>query len=98
MGKSTQRWLEVFPYHSRGAMGDVAKVLGVSEQQIRRLTKRFPYARARDMPFSLKSEGCRDLPLNEEPYECLDNGRISGRGSRYADASLWIGALGSTHP
>ncbi len=56
-------------YHSRGAMGDVAKVLGVSEQQIRRLTKRFPYARARDMrAFLLSQKECRDLPLNEEPY------------------------------
>ena len=36
-------------YKSRGAMGDVAKVLGVSEYQIRRVTERFPYAGARDM-------------------------------------------------
>ncbi|HAW01791.1 MAG: DNA polymerase III subunit alpha [Limisphaerales bacterium] len=56
-------------YKSRGAMGDVAKVLGVSEYQIRRLTERFPYAGARDMStFASKNQECQDLPLQEEPY------------------------------
>jgi DNA-directed DNA polymerase III PolC len=56
-------------YKSRGAMGDVAKVLGVSEYQIRRVTERFPYAGARDMSsFIARNQECRDLPLQEEPY------------------------------
>ncbi len=56
-------------YKSRGAMVDVAKVLGVSEYQIRRVTERFPYSGARDMStFIAQNQECRDLPLNEEPY------------------------------
>ena len=56
-------------YKSRGAMGDVAKVLGVSEYQIRRVTERFPYAGAKDMgTFIAQNQECRDLPLQEEPY------------------------------
>ncbi len=56
-------------YQSRGAMGDVAKVLGVSEHQIRRITERFPYASPGDMLENVsENQACRDLPLQEEPY------------------------------
>ena len=56
-------------YRARGAMGDVAKVLGVSEQQVRRITKRFPHVHSRDMRASiLGQQECKDLPLDEEPY------------------------------
>lgn len=56
-------------YQARGAVGDVAKVLGVSEQQIRTLTKLFPHADATHITALLKERReCADLPLNEEPY------------------------------
>ncbi|HWW00873.1 MAG TPA: DNA polymerase III subunit alpha [Candidatus Acidoferrum sp.] len=57
-------------FQSRSAFAEVAKVLGVSEYQVRRLTERLPH-------FSQPSElaeavagtlECRDLPLDQEPY------------------------------
>lgn len=57
-------------FQARSALGDVAKVLGVSEYQIRRITEHLPY----HLQPSLIDEAvkqpmeCRDLPLNEEPY------------------------------
>jgi DNA-directed DNA polymerase III PolC len=70
-------------YQARGAVGDVAKVLGVSEQQIRRITERFPWSFGSTFEEKSKPEflgrnliarlkeipECRDLPLDEEPYK-----------------------------
>lgn len=70
-------------YRARGAVGDVAKVLGVSEYQIRRITERFPHSfgggwaphqpdpdHASDALLTrLKNRPeSADLPLTEEPY------------------------------
>src|SRR5262249_50796148 len=56
-------------YQARGAVGDVAKVLGVSEHQVRRFTERFPWSGGRDLAERLRENvECRDLPLEEEPY------------------------------
>ena len=56
-------------FHARAAVGDVAKVLGVSEYQIRRFTEHFPWTGARGLEQLLRqSPECRDLPLDEEPY------------------------------
>jgi DNA polymerase III alpha subunit/nucleotidyltransferase/DNA polymerase involved in DNA repair len=56
-------------YQARGAVGDVAKVLGVSEHQIRRFTEHFPWTGARGVEEALRqSQECRDLPLDEDPY------------------------------
>lgn len=70
-------------YHARGAVGDVAKVLGVSEYQIRRITERFPSSFGRggwtnnDKPAAKGEELLTklqnrpesvDLPMTEEPY------------------------------
>jgi DNA-directed DNA polymerase III PolC len=57
-------------YQSRSAVGDVAKVLGVSEFQIRRLTERLPHVRPQALSeaIALRQE-CRDLPLTEEPFQ-----------------------------
>ena len=56
-------------FQARGAVGDVAKVLGVSEYQIRRFTEHFPWSGARGLVELLRlSPECRDLPLDEEPY------------------------------
>jgi DNA polymerase-3 subunit alpha len=56
-------------YQARGAVGDVGKVLGISEYQIRRFTEHFPWGRAKDLEATLReSQECRELPLAEEPY------------------------------
>ena len=70
-------------YQARGAVGDVAKVLGVSEYQIRRITERFPGGFSRggwtnhDQPAAKGEELLAklknrpesvDLPMMEEPY------------------------------
>ena len=57
-------------YKARGAVGDIAKVLGVSEFHIRRFTERIPYARAAGLRKNLgELPECRDLPVNEDPYQ-----------------------------
>jgi DNA-directed DNA polymerase III PolC len=56
-------------YQARSALGDVAKVLGVAEHQIRRLTRRLPWSGAAELRAAVAaSPECRDLPLDEEPY------------------------------
>lgn len=57
-------------YQARGAVGGVAKVLGVSEFQIRRFTEHFPWTGAHGLVELLRqSPECRDLPVDEEPYK-----------------------------
>ncbi|MDB6109880.1 MAG: polymerase, partial [Pedosphaera sp.] len=57
-------------YQARGAVADVAKVLGVSEFQIRRFTEHFPHSATGGLMAALKErQECRDLPLAEEPYK-----------------------------
>ena len=57
-------------YRARAAVGDVAKVLGLSEQQVRRFTEHIPWADPTGLYETLKSNiECRDLPLDEEPYK-----------------------------
>ena len=57
-------------FQSRSAFAEVAKVLGVSEYQVRRITERLPhYSRASELAEAVASSvECRDLPLEEEPY------------------------------
>ncbi len=56
-------------FQARGAFGEVAKVLGVSEYQVRRFTERFPWSGSTGLMAKLEqSLECRDLPLKEEPY------------------------------
>ena len=69
-------------FQARSAVADVAKALGVSEFQIRRLTAHFPWSfgggwiaaedarpRGAELIEKLKaSPECRDLPLEEEPF------------------------------
>jgi error-prone DNA polymerase len=57
-------------FQSRSAFAEVAKVLGVSEFQVRRLTERLPqFARASELLEAVaESQECRDLPFEEEPY------------------------------
>src|SRR5947199_10489713 len=57
-------------FQSRSAFAEVAKVLGVSEYQVRRITERLPgFSRASELPAAIASTlECRDLPLDQEPY------------------------------
>jgi DNA-directed DNA polymerase III PolC len=56
-------------YQARSAIGDIAKVLGVSEYQIRRFTEHIPHARAGCVAEAIaERQECRDLPSEEEPY------------------------------
>lgn len=57
-------------FQSRSAFAEVAKVLGVSEYHVRRLTERLPqFSQASELEEAVVgSLECRDLPLNQEPY------------------------------
>jgi DNA-directed DNA polymerase III PolC len=57
-------------FQARSAFAEIAKVLGVSEYQVRRVTDRFPYfSRAGELNEAVaESQECRELPLDQEPY------------------------------
>ncbi len=57
-------------FQSRSAFAEVAKVLGVSEFQVRRITERLPqYSRAGELAEAVATtQECRELPFEEEPY------------------------------
>jgi error-prone DNA polymerase len=57
-------------FQSRSAFAEVAKVLGVSEFEVRRLTERLPhFSRASELADVVTDTlECRDLPLDQEPY------------------------------
>jgi DNA polymerase III alpha subunit len=57
-------------FQSRSAFAEIAKVLGVSEFQVRRLTERLPhFSRASELSQVVADTlECRDLPLDQEPY------------------------------
>ncbi|HEY5913953.1 MAG TPA: DNA polymerase IV [Verrucomicrobiae bacterium] len=57
-------------FQARSAFAEVAKVLGVSDFQVRRLTERFPhFARSAELADTVAdSQECRDLPIYDEPY------------------------------
>ncbi len=56
-------------YRARSALGDAAKVLGLSEEQIRRCTRRLPRTGAGRLRHILDQRPeTADLPLDEEPY------------------------------
>ena len=57
-------------FQSRSAFAEIAKVLGVSEFQVRRLTERLPhFSRASELSEVVADTlECRDLPLEQEPY------------------------------
>ena len=56
-------------FQGRSAVADIAKVLGVSEFQIRRMTGRIPRSAAVDVREAVaESRECGDFPWDEEPY------------------------------
>jgi DNA-directed DNA polymerase III PolC len=67
-------------FQARSAFADVAKVLGLSEHQVRRFTEHFPWSfgsswepggfeSPRLVEMLREIPACRDLPLGEEPYK-----------------------------
>jgi DNA polymerase-3 subunit alpha len=67
-------------FQARSAFADVAKVLGLSEHQVRRFTEHFPWSfggswgpNGFEVPKLIESlrsrPECRELPLDEEPYK-----------------------------
>jgi DNA-directed DNA polymerase III PolC len=67
-------------FQARSAFADVAKVLGLSEHQVRRFTEHFPWSfggswepNGFEVPKLIESlrsrPECRDLPLEEDPYK-----------------------------
>jgi len=74
-------------FRARSAFAEVAKVLGVSEFQVRRLTERFPhYSSAAELAEAVAStRECSDLPLEQEPYStALRMGQFLAGFPRYA--------------
>lgn len=56
-------------YQARSAVADIAKVLGMSEFQVRRFTEHFPWHGSQNLVETLRANPkCRDLPLDEEPW------------------------------
>ena len=57
-------------FQARSAFAEVAKVLGVSDFQVRRITERFPhFSRTSDLAEAVaETQECRELPLEQEPY------------------------------
>jgi len=56
-------------FQGRSAVADIAKVLGVAESQIRRLTERFPQTSAVHVAEAIQGNiECKDLALDEDPY------------------------------
>ncbi len=57
-------------YRGRSAFADIAKVMGVSEYQIRRMTERLPSTGASKVQEAVaESQECRDLDFTEDPYQ-----------------------------
>ena len=57
-------------YQARSAIADIAKVLGVSEYQVRRLTEHVPWTAARNALAAVsESQECSDTTWQEEPFK-----------------------------
>lgn len=68
-------------FQARAAVADVAKVLGVAENEIRRLTEHLPWTDATHVADAVAlSQECADLPWQEEPLRTalLMAGRLDG--------------------
>ncbi|HYE32345.1 MAG TPA: DNA polymerase IV [Methylomirabilota bacterium] len=73
-------------YQARSAIADVAKALGVSEQEARRFTKRIQFHRPTDMAEKITASlESRDLPIHEDPYKTtLEIAEFLDQFPRYA--------------
>ncbi len=73
-------------FQSRSAFAEAAKVLGVSEFQVRRLTERLPsFSRADNLAEAVSGTlECRDMPFDQEPYStALQMGQFLDGFPRY---------------
>ena len=82
-------------FQARSAFAEVAKVLGVSEYQVRRFTEKMPHSAARDLVEAVaQAQEVRDLPVTEEPYISAPDGAVPGRlPALPQDASVRRGAV-----
>jgi len=56
-------------FRGRSAFADIAKVMGVSEFQVRRMTEHLPWTDAEHLERAVvESEECRDLEFEEDPF------------------------------
>lgn len=56
-------------FQARSAVAEIAKVLGVSERDIRTLTKKLPHSHAEWLPEAIAANHLAvDFPIHEEPY------------------------------
>ena len=56
-------------FQGRSAFGDIAKVMGGSEYQVRRMTEHMPWAHASNIEEAVaKSQECKDGTWDEDPY------------------------------
>ncbi len=56
-------------YRARSALADIAKVLGIPESRIRKITKRIPVMEPSELRDLNKHVQCRDFPTWEEPMK-----------------------------
>ncbi len=57
-------------YRGRSAFADIAKVMGVSEYQVRRMTENLPWTDAENLERAVReSQECKDLDFTEDPYK-----------------------------
>lgn len=57
-------------FQGKSALADIAKVMGVSEFQIRRLTEKIPHVWGKDIQTAVEtSVECRNLVLTDDPYK-----------------------------
>jgi len=57
-------------YQGRSAVADIAKVLGASEFQIRRLTEHIPHTTAAHVAEAVsQAQECKEGPWGEDPYK-----------------------------
>ena len=57
-------------FRGRSAFADIAKVMGVSEYQVRRMTERIPRTDASHVEEAVAySQECRDGTFEEDPYK-----------------------------
>lgn len=73
-------------FQGRSALAEIAKVLGVSEYQIRQVTRKLPRSTARKLEQVVQdTPGTEELPLLEEPYRtALESAQRLDSFPRYA--------------
>jgi DNA-directed DNA polymerase III PolC len=58
-------------FQGRAAIGDIAKVYGIPEREVRRFTEHIPYFSGDAVMAVQTNPECAHLPVNEEPYKTI---------------------------